>query len=81
MNWLTIIISALTLAGLSGGVAAWYRRGQGLASLETAQTLIAMQKEENAMLVRQNTALRAQMDRQDIIIERLTNGTNKNKRT
>lgn len=76
MNLLTIpsaILAILGIAAVAGAASAWYRKSQGENQIKAAQNIIALQKEENALLVRKNLALQAQVDISNEVIARLTN--------
>lgn len=66
----------LGVAAVAGAAARIYKRNYGKDSLEAAQTLISMQKEENTLLIRKNNALQTQLDVANNVIERLSNGRN-----
>lgn len=72
MDLPTVILAILGVAVSAGAVTAYYRKGMGEEQLKVSQNIIDMQKEENALLVRKNTALQAQLDVANNVIERLS---------
>lgn len=72
------IVGMLAIAGSAAAVSVWYKRNQGKDALDLAIRVNELQKEENVLLMRKNTALQAQLDVKDDLIERLTRNGKKN---
>lgn len=84
MDILTIPVAigaVLGIAAVAGTAAKVYKRNYGKDSLETAQSLISMQKDENALLVRKNTGLQTQLDIANDLLERVANNGRRSTRT
>lgn len=85
MNLLTIpaaILAFLAVAVAAGGASVWYKKGQGESQISTSESIISMQKDENALQARKIIALQAQLDLANDNIERiLKNGNSDRSRT
>lgn len=68
----TIILATLGIAASAGAMTAYYKKGYGENQLKAAQNIIELQKDENALLTRKNTALQSQLDIANDVIERLS---------
>lgn len=53
MSYLQFILAGLTIAGLAGGTAAWFKRSAGTSALSLAQSTISIYKEREATHLQQ----------------------------
>lgn len=71
MNYLPLILGAITLAGLLGGLALFFKKGGDKEASALDQNTIRAYRDSEAKLNDQITSLRAQLQTKDDIIERL----------
>lgn len=71
MDYPATILAVLGIAAGAGVLTAYYKKGSGEAQLKAAQNINDMLKDENALLIRKNTALLSQLDIANDVIEKL----------
>lgn len=68
MNYIQLILAGLTIAGVAGGTAAWFKRGEGKSTLQLAESTIAIYKERETAHLQQIAELIAANSTKDKVI-------------
>lgn len=71
MNYLPLILGSITLAGLLGGLALFFKKGGDKEASELDQNTIRAYRDSELKLKDENSSLRAQLQTKDDVIERL----------
>lgn len=71
MNYLPFIVASVTLAGLLGGLALFFKKGGDKEASQLDQNTIRAYRDSEIKLKDENSSLRAQLQTKDDIIERL----------